>query len=180
MNFSKYVEKGGKILVLNSTSINISELVGFLQSNAYVTELYLRNNGINDEDAKALASLTNLTKLHLDCSNVGGEGAKALASLKRLTELCIYHSKIDDEGAKALSNLKNLTKLDLGWNSIGDEGAKAFASEFKSELDQANFETKLKIILFLMRGIKIDHDDMHIVFRFQELALETQKKCSTL
>ncbi|WP_145971841.1 hypothetical protein [Wolbachia endosymbiont of Cimex lectularius] len=58
--------------------------------------------------------------------------------------------------------------------SIG--GVKVFASGVESELDQADLETKLSIILYLVRSIKIDHDDMHIVFRFQELAMEMQEK----
>ncbi|MGL9732114.1 MAG: hypothetical protein ACR5KX_05030 [Wolbachia sp.] len=58
--------------------------------------------------------------------------------------------------------------------SIG--GVKVFASVVESELDQADSETKLSIILYLVRSIKIDYDDMHIVFRFQELDMEMQEK----
>ncbi|GFR17477.1 recombinase family protein [Trichonephila clavata] len=55
-------------------------------------------------------------------------------------------------------------------------GIKVFASGVESELDQADWAAKLGIIIALVRCIRIDHDDVHIMFRFQELALEMQKK----
>ncbi|MGL9718931.1 MAG: hypothetical protein ACR5K9_10110 [Wolbachia sp.] len=62
-------------------------------------------------------------------------------------------------------------KLDFTIGSI--EG---FVSGIRSELDQADWETKLDIIIKLVRYIKIDQDDMHLVFRFQELAMEMQRE----
>ncbi|WP_341812503.1 hypothetical protein [Wolbachia endosymbiont (group A) of Conops quadrifasciatus] len=54
---------------------------------------------------------------------------------------------------------------------------KGFASVVESELGQADWEAKLNIIRALVKRVEIDHDNIHIVFRFQELALaEMQKK----
>ncbi|MDR2978339.1 MAG: hypothetical protein LBU56_02850 [Rickettsiales bacterium] len=46
----------------------------------------------------------------------------------------------------------------------------------KSELDQADWKTKFGIIRELVEYIKIDNDHVHIVFRFQAIALEMQRK----
>ncbi len=54
---------------------------------------------------------------------------------------------------------------------------KGFPSVVESELGQADWEAKLNIIRALVKRVEIDHDNIHIVFRFQELALaEMQKK----
>ena len=52
----------------------------------------------------------------------------------------------------------------------------SFSSEIESELNQADHETKLDIIRKLVQRIEIDDDNVHIVFRLKELALERQKK----
>ncbi len=62
-------------------------------------------------------------------------------------------------------------ELDFTMSSV-----KSFASEVESELDQADWEAKLDIIRPLVRRIEIDDDNVHIVFRLKELALEGQKK----
>ncbi|MCA7010610.1 leucine-rich repeat domain-containing protein [Wolbachia endosymbiont of Tribolium confusum] len=122
MDFNKFVK--GDFLDLYSKTINISELVSFLQSNLSITKLSLKRCYIRDEGAEALANgnLANLTQLDLSFNEIGDEGVKALANLKNLTQLNLDYNKIGDEGAKALANLKNLTQLNLDYNKIGDEG----------------------------------------------------------
>ncbi|WCR58316.1 recombinase family protein [Wolbachia endosymbiont of Ctenocephalides felis wCfeJ] len=78
---------------------------------------------------------------------------------------------IREQQEKMVDEKELQRKLDFTIGSI--EG---FVSGIRSELDQADWETKLSIILYLVRSIKINHDDMRIVFRFQELAMEMQKK----
>ena len=78
---------------------------------------------------------------------------------------------IKNQQEKMIDEKEIERELDL---SIG--GVKGFAYEVGSELDQADWQAKLNIILYVVRGIKIDDDDVHIVFRFQELAMEIQKK----
>ncbi|WP_264375506.1 AAA family ATPase [Wolbachia endosymbiont (group B) of Sphaerophoria taeniata] len=131
MDFSQFVR--GDFLDLHSKTINISELVSFLQSNLSITKLSLKSCYIGDEGAKALANvnLANLTQLDLSWNKIDAEGAKALANgnLTNLTSLNLSFNDIGDEGAKALANgnLKNLTSLDVSCNNIGDEGAEALA-----------------------------------------------------
>ncbi|WP_353278070.1 ATP-binding protein [Wolbachia endosymbiont (group B) of Longitarsus flavicornis] len=105
MDFNQFLRDD--FLYLYSKTINISELVRFLQSNSNITKLSLKYCYIDDEGAKALANgnLANLTQLDLSSNSIGDEGAKALAN----------------------GNLANLTQLDLSFNEIGDEGAKALA-----------------------------------------------------
>ena len=120
-------------LDLHSKTINISELVRFLQSNPNITKLSLKHCYIDDEGAKALANgnLANLTQLDLSSNSIGYEGAEALANgnLANLTQLDLSFNEIGDEGAKALANgnLTNLTSLDVTLNKIDDKGVKALA-----------------------------------------------------
>ncbi|MFP3025722.1 MAG: AAA family ATPase [Wolbachia sp.] len=131
MDFSQFVQDD--FLDLYSKTINISELVSFLQSNLSITKLSLKSCYIGDEGAKALANgnLANLTQLDLSWNKIAAEGAKALANgnLANLTQLDLSSNEIGDEGAKALANgnLTNLTSLDVTLNNIGDKGAKALA-----------------------------------------------------
>lgn len=46
----------------------------------------------------------------------------------------------------------------------------------KCDLSEADWETKLNIIRKLVQRIEIDDDNVHIVFRLKELALERQKE----
>ncbi|WP_264686414.1 AAA family ATPase [Wolbachia endosymbiont (group B) of Rhopobota naevana] len=105
MDFSQFVRDD--FLDLHSKTINISELVRFLQSNPNITKLSLKHCYIDDEGAEALANgnLANLTQLNLSSNSIGDEGAEALAN----------------------GNLTNLTSLDVALNNIGDKGEKALA-----------------------------------------------------
>ena len=80
------------------------------------------------------------TTLYLENNQIGVEGAKALANALRIntsvTTLELgYHSKIGHEGAKALANSlrinTSVTTLHLRDNQIGDEGAKTLANALK-------------------------------------------------
>ncbi|MDR2609524.1 MAG: leucine-rich repeat domain-containing protein [Rickettsiales bacterium] len=125
MGFNQYIK--GKILSLSSCStVNISELVSFLQSNPNITSLNLADCNISDEDVKELARLKSLTSLTLAGNKISNEGAKALAngSFINLTHLDLSDNRIGDEGVKELAKLTNLTYLDLSENIISDKGAK--------------------------------------------------------
>jgi len=63
MNFNQCVK--GNALGISNTTIDISELVSFLQNNAHITKLSLGNVGIGDKGAEALSNLKNLTELYL-------------------------------------------------------------------------------------------------------------------
>jgi hypothetical protein len=87
-------------------------LTSTTENNATLTTLFLGNNNIGDEGARALAAALDnnatLTRLDLDGNNIGAEGARALAA--------------------ALDKNATLTTLFLGNNNIGDEGARALAA----------------------------------------------------
>lgn len=76
---------------------------------------------------------SQLTTLYLGNNGIGDEGAKALASAlpaSELTKLGFWGNAIDDEGAEALASAlpsSQITKLYLWKNGIGDEGVKALA-----------------------------------------------------
>jgi len=76
MDFNEFVK--GDFLDLHLKTINISELVSFLQSNPNITKLSLQSCYIGDEGAEALANgkLENLTSLDLSWNKIGDEGAK--------------------------------------------------------------------------------------------------------
>ncbi len=90
--------------------------------------------------------------------------SKAKAMTQSLEAIKKQKEKVVDE-----KELKR--ELDFTMSSV-----KSFASEVESELDQADWEAKLDIIRPLVRRIEIDDDNVHIVFRLKELALEGQKK----
>ncbi|WP_174516938.1 recombinase family protein [Wolbachia endosymbiont of Cardiocondyla obscurior] len=76
------------------------------------------------------------------------------------------------EQKEEVSDEKRLKKeLDFITSSI-----ESFSSEIESELNQADHETKLDIIRKLVQRIEVDDNNVHIVFRLKELALERQKK----
>ncbi|QOD38033.1 TomO hydrophobic C-terminal domain-containing protein [Candidatus Wolbachia massiliensis] len=127
IDFNKYVRDDILSIQLCST-INISELVSFLQNKPDITSLNLADCNIGDEGAKELAELENITSLTLVGDSISDEGAKALAhgNFTCLTDLDLFDNNIGDKGAKALAhgNLTNLTYLDLSKNNIGDKGVK--------------------------------------------------------
>ncbi|MHC3897602.1 UNVERIFIED_CONTAM: AAA family ATPase [Wolbachia endosymbiont of Nasonia longicornis] len=96
MDFSQFVQDD--FLDLYLKTINISELVSFLQSKPNITKLSLKSCDIYDEGAKALANgnLTNLTQLDLSFNEIGDEGAKALADLKKVNVKGIENFRIID------------------------------------------------------------------------------------
>jgi uncharacterized protein (TIGR02996 family) len=103
---------------------------------AGLVALDLKDNGIGDAGAEALAQsphLTNLRVLNLGYNWIGDAGARALAQSPHLTnlrELNLSSSWIREAGAEALAqspHLTNLRVLNLSYNGIGDAGAEALA-----------------------------------------------------
>ncbi|MDG7056599.1 MAG: recombinase family protein [Wolbachia endosymbiont of Penenirmus auritus] len=128
-----------------------------------------RNNESNDELNKERSRLEEIIKRLI---RICAQGYMTEEECYKEVDKMREKLKVIEEQQKKMINKKDIEReLDF---SIG--GVKAFASGIESELDQADWETKLSIILYLVRSIKINHDDMHIVFRFQELAMEMQEK----
>jgi len=116
---------GRRFRLQQALSANCVDRLSRLSS---LTTLYIGDNQIGEEGAKAVARLQNLTKLYIQGNDIGKEGAKAVARLDNLTTLQIWDNGIGEEGAKAVARLQNLTILDIGGNGIGDRGAQAIAS----------------------------------------------------
>lgn len=133
MNFNQFVK--GYSLELFMKTINISELVSFLQSNPNITKLSLKSCFICDEETKALANgnLANLTQLNLSLNKISDEGAKALANgnLTKLTQLDVNFNKFGDEGAKALVGLKN---------KVNVKGTEIFEAKYRLTQSDSSIE----------------------------------------
>ena len=90
------------------------------QYSTSLTELYLRNLNLTDEEMALLSEFKNLETL--DLYNVSKSDTvtdiSALSDLKNLTTLNLSGNNVVD--ISALSNLKNLTKLNLFFTSITD------------------------------------------------------------
>ncbi|MFT4328045.1 MAG: cytochrome c biogenesis protein CcsA, partial [Wolbachia pipientis] len=78
---------------------------------------------------------------------------------------------IRDQREETVDEKRLQRELDFITSSVEN-----FSSEVESELNQADWETKLDIIRKLVQRIEIDNDNVHVVFRLKELALERQKK----
>ncbi|WP_254229342.1 ankyrin repeat domain-containing protein [Wolbachia pipientis] len=143
MSFNRYIQ--GNSFVVKNGSININDLVNFLQNKTEITTLILDNVEIDDQDIKALTNCNfpNLTSIGVVGNKIGYEGAEALAngSLSNLTSLDLHCNGIGNEGAEALANgnLSSLISLDLGYNNIDDQGIKSLA-----ECLPIKIETRLK------------------------------------
>ncbi|WP_343288996.1 zinc ribbon domain-containing protein [Wolbachia endosymbiont of Encarsia formosa] len=78
---------------------------------------------------------------------------------------------IRDQREEMVDEKRLQRELDFITSSV-----ESFSSEVELELNQADWETKLDIIRKLVQRIEVDDDNVHVVFRLKELALERQKK----
>jgi hypothetical protein len=129
--YNKYV-RDNTLSIQSCNTINISELVSFLQNNPNITSLDLEECNIGDEGAEALANsehLENLKELDLVSNDIGDEGAKALI--------------------KALNDGKfpSLITLELGDNNIGDEVEKELSDALESNIERARQTNNINIPL---------------------------------
>ena len=134
-------------LTIDSCMISDEEanvLATALTDNTTLEKLYLHQNNIGDEGAKAIAQVLETNKtlklkiLGLNKNNIGDEGAKAIAQVLETNtifdSLYLNENNIGDEGAKAIARVlktETLITLCLNENIIGDEGAKAIAHELE-------------------------------------------------
>ena len=81
-----------------------------------LTQLFLSDKNLSNEDIKELYKMTNLTSLSLSGNQISD--ISALKNLTNLTWLSLYNNQIDD--ISALKKLTNLTCLDLNGNQISD------------------------------------------------------------
>ena len=90
------------------------------QYSTSLTELYLRNLNLTDEEMALLSEFKNLKTLDLYNMSKSDKvtDISALSDLKNLTTLDLYGNNVVD--ISSLSNLTNLTKLNLFFTSITD------------------------------------------------------------
>ena len=109
------------------TDADIQILVNTLENNINLTSLYLKENEIGDEGAKALAKNSTLIGLNLERNKIKNKGAQALAQNTTLKRLYLWSNEIGDIGAQALAKNTTIITLFIGKNKIEDKGAKALA-----------------------------------------------------
>src|ERR1700729_2155198 len=104
----------------------VQRLGMLLKDNDTITNIYLSDNQIGDEGAKAIADAlkvnNNITDIDLAYNQIGTEGAKAIADALKvnhtITNVYLFGNQIGDEGAKAIADileenrLKVLTKIE--------------------------------------------------------------------
>ena len=125
-----------------------------------IIKLTINSCMISDEEAKAIATAltdnTNLEVLYLNENKIGVEGAKAIAQVLetnktlKLRILGLNKNNIGDEGVKAIAQVleKNtiFDSLYLNENIIGDEGAKAIAHELERNTTLRNLQLSMNKI----------------------------------
>ncbi|WP_019236530.1 ankyrin repeat domain-containing protein [Wolbachia pipientis] len=128
---------------------SLSELINFLQSNNYITELEFKGSFSFYSPIKTLAQsscLQNLRKLVLP-RNLHARDLKALAQsphLQNIRKLDLPFSHIDAEGVKALAqspHLQNLRELNLSFQDMNVENVKALVqSPYLKNLEKLSIE----------------------------------------
>jgi hypothetical protein len=89
----------------------------------WLTELYLGDTGLNDDDLAHLTRYPRLEKLDLAAMNpIRGPGLVHLKSLTRLNDLDLSNDPITDDAIDNLSALKGLHRLDVAGTAISPAG----------------------------------------------------------
>lgn len=106
----------------------IPAVIDYLKGKPQLTGLDLKNNNLHQKAAQLIAQGTSIELLWLDNNFIGNEGAKALAETQneKLKNLYLVNNQIGDEGAKALAKNTHFDYLWLNQNPISKEGAIAF------------------------------------------------------
>ena len=112
------------------------EGIGSLASSgalARIQRLSLRNNGITDAGAPALAQLAALSHLDLDGNGLTATGIRALAGsphMANLRTLQLYRNRLGVDGAEAIARshaLSGLRRLGVYATGVRDKGVAALA-----------------------------------------------------
>ena len=83
-----------------------------------VTDLILRDYGLNGEIPKEIGNLTRLRQLDLFLNRLTGEIPSEIGNLSNLRNLTISWNPLTGDVPKELGNLSNLRSLDLSWNRL--------------------------------------------------------------
>ena len=111
-----------------------------------LTELYLYDEDLTNEDIKELYKMTNLTDLNLGVNKISD--ISVLSDLTNLTKLCLGGNEIND--ISVLSGLTNLTELQLWRNEISDISALSSLTSLNVlDLDGNNI-VDIEILKFLV------------------------------
>ncbi len=143
LNLNKSCEIGYQKGILRNLRLNDNQIgdhgATVLKNNRTITNLSLRENGITEPGARALASSHVITHLNLANNQIGDTGATAFKSNHTIIDLNLSSCGISSLGAGELAGNKKITRLVLRGNNIGDQGAAAFYDHpFITELDLSN------------------------------------------
>lgn len=87
-----------------------------------ITDVYMRNPEISDQDLHIVAGLPTLEKLELAGSSVTSAGIENLKSLPKLYTLHLADTQVTDEGLAHLPRFRSLGILSLDNTAITDAG----------------------------------------------------------
>jgi len=87
-----------------------------------ITDVYMRNPDVSDEDMHIVAGLKSLQKLELAGSSVTSAGIENLKGLPNLYILHLADTQVTDEGLAYLPRFQNLGILSLDNTAISDDG----------------------------------------------------------
>jgi hypothetical protein len=87
-----------------------------------ITDVYMRNPAVSDEDLHIVAGLKTLQKLELAGSSVTSAGIENLKGLPNLYTLHLADTQVTDEGLVHLPRFKNLGILSLNNTAISNSG----------------------------------------------------------
>lgn len=106
---------------------DIDDIARLVEACPNLTNLNLGDTETDNEEAKSIATLTNLRSLHIS-GDIERDGVMAIATLTNLRSLVLRTDSFDTEGAIALArSLPKLTELNLDFSRINIDGILAIA-----------------------------------------------------
>jgi len=101
-----------KMQVIHAERIkNPGVMLAALQGSTSLTVLELRQSGVENQDCRLLATLTNLELLDLCNNHLDDTGLNALVHLRKLTALNLHKNRITSKSIETLKNFPRLKSL---------------------------------------------------------------------
>lgn len=117
-------------LYLNQCNLQDSDiplLNEYLIKHSEIDTLFLIENNIGAEGAKALAKNARLDTLILDSNHIGTEGAIALSKLPAIEYLSLAHNYIGEKGILALARMQTPYAINVNYNDLTEKTVIALA-----------------------------------------------------
>ncbi|MBX9691186.1 MAG: protein kinase [Cyanobacteria bacterium] len=160
-----------KLLTSASSMSNLSLSGAYLTKDSFsvlcrlsqLSSLNLNNTKIegkdlNDENMRALSSLTHLKALLVGSSAISDQGVSHIASLPELSTLGLHQTEIGDDSLRTLAQVTTLESLDIsGAKKITDRGLTALRNS--------------PLSILLMRSRKVGIDELKAIKLISNLKL---------